>query len=206
MSTERDVERFGRWAETYESSLTQRLFFTRVQDRAIAAGLAAVPDPQAVLDVGCGTGSLLRRLAPRVPRAALTGLDPAEPMVLAARAALPPASAIRFVEGFAEELPFDDGSFDLVLTTMSFHHWADQAAALREVRRVLRAGGAFVLTDALAAGAFRFFMARSSHGTFLTPPDLAELFVGAGFSPPSEVMLPGYGHTIRATIGRSRSD
>ena len=84
---------------------------------------------------------MLRRLAAG-SAAELTGADPAAGMIDQARAAAPGGASVRFVQAFAEELPFPDASFDLVTSTMSFHHWADQRRGLREVRRVLAPGGA----------------------------------------------------------------
>ncbi len=52
-----------------------------------------------------------------------------------------------FYPGGAEALPLPDGTFDLVTSTMSFHHWPDPAAGLREIARVLRLGGCFALAD-----------------------------------------------------------
>jgi ubiquinone/menaquinone biosynthesis C-methylase UbiE len=62
---------------------------------------------------------------------------------------------VRLVAGVAERLPFDDTSFDLVVSTVSFDHWADQPAGLAEVARVLRPGGRFVLVDLFATGWLR---------------------------------------------------
>jgi SAM-dependent methyltransferase len=54
---------------------------------------------------------------------------------------------VRFLAGTAEHLPGPDGEFDLVVTTTSFDHWADQQAGLRECARVLTPGGCLVLVD-----------------------------------------------------------
>jgi ubiquinone/menaquinone biosynthesis C-methylase UbiE len=97
--------------------------------------------------VGCGTGLLLRELARRLPGAAgLTGIDAAAGMIAqaSAKAGDPRLS---FVQGVAERLPFGDATFDLVISTTSFDHWADQLAGLTECHRVLAPGGCFVLTD-----------------------------------------------------------
>ena len=150
--TDRDVDRFGRWAPSYDRSFLQRTLFGPVQDATIAAAAGHSAQPRAILDVGCGTGQLLRRLAARFPAAELVGADAAAGMIEQAQAAVPADLPVRFVQAFAEELPFPDASFDLVTSTVSFHHWADQRRGLGEVRRVLAPGGLFVLTDALADG------------------------------------------------------
>jgi ubiquinone/menaquinone biosynthesis C-methylase UbiE len=76
-------------------------------------------------------------------------------VVRQAEASLPADGGARFVQGAAEALPFGDASFDLVVSSMSFHHWADQRVGLREVRRVLAPGGLLGLADALAVGWLR---------------------------------------------------
>lgn len=138
-----DVRHFEEWSHTYESSWMQRRFFTRIHNAALDLA-APLPLPAAVLDVGCGTGRLLRAAALRWPAASLLGVDPAEGMVEVARRLTPGAEIQR---GLAEELPLPDASVDLVLSTMSFHHWGDQVAGVREIARVLRPGGHFILVD-----------------------------------------------------------
>ena len=87
---------------------------------------------------------MLRRVATHWPAARLIGIDPAEGMVKQARRLTP--GAIIHVS-MAESLPLDDGSVDLVLSTASFHHWRDQVQGVKQVARVLRPGGIFVLAD-----------------------------------------------------------
>jgi SAM-dependent methyltransferase len=88
-----------------------------------------------ILDVGCGTGLASRPLIDNGFR--VTGVDVSEPMLERARASLPDAT---WIAGSAEALPFDDGSFDAVISAQALHH-ADRAAALREIVRVTRSGG-----------------------------------------------------------------
>ena len=95
-----------------------------------------------MLDVGCGTGRLLRRAYRYWPEAQLIGVDPADGMI--ERAQLLTAT---FFTGMAEALPLQDAFVDLALSTTSFHHWQDQAAGVREIARVLRPGGYFILVD-----------------------------------------------------------
>ena len=80
-----------------------------------------VREPMALLDVGCGAGTLLRTLASRLPGTVdLAGVDPAPKMIEIGRASLKDDTRIRLQQGFAERLPFEDASFDLVVSTVSF--------------------------------------------------------------------------------------
>jgi ubiquinone/menaquinone biosynthesis C-methylase UbiE len=142
-TSERDLQRFNRWSRTYEESYLQRIFFDRVH-RSLLTLVAHRSEPKALLDVGCGTGRLLRAVGVRWPAAALYGVDPAEGMIRVARRSTPEAT---FQVGYAESIPLPDASVDVVLSTISFHHWRDHAAGVREVARVLQPGGYFFLTD-----------------------------------------------------------
>jgi ubiquinone/menaquinone biosynthesis C-methylase UbiE len=103
--------------------------------------------PSDVLDVGCGTGRLLEAAAKRWGTTRLTGIDPSEPMIAEARRKHEADARFTFKVADASDLPLESSSFDAAFTTMSFHHWGDQAAGIREVARVLRPGGFFVLAD-----------------------------------------------------------
>jgi ubiquinone/menaquinone biosynthesis C-methylase UbiE len=169
----RDVQHFEEWSRAYERSWLQDLVFGRVQ-AAVLDLAATLPPPASVLDVGCGTGRLLRAAALRWPEARLAGVDPAEGMVEVARRLTPGATVQR---GLAEALPLPDASVDLVLSTMSFHHWHDQGSGVREIARVVLPGGHFILAD--------FTMPRvlgwmTRHGGGLPKPERARLFVAAG--------------------------
>jgi ubiquinone/menaquinone biosynthesis C-methylase UbiE len=146
MARDRDVAAFGERAEGYEEGWLGRLHH-EIADRTAGLAMTEVPAPRRVLDVGCGTGYLLRRIAARAPRAAeLVGVDAAARMVRVAQGATADPR-VRFLAGTAEHLPAPDGEFDLVVTTTSFDHWADQQAGLRECARVLTPGGCLVLVD-----------------------------------------------------------
>ena len=103
------------------------------------ADAADIRPGQRVLDVGCGTGVLTRELALRTgPGGAVTGLD-SSPRMLAIAQRLSPA--LEWREGFAEVLPFPDGSFDAVVSQFGLMFFPDPAQALREMMRVLKPGG-----------------------------------------------------------------
>lgn len=115
--------------------------------------LAALRGGHRVLDVGCGTGNLLRATGKRYRDVTLTGLDP-DPKALAtaARKARRAGRPVRLDRGFAQELPYPDGSFDRVFSSLMLHHLDSESkdALLAEVRRVLRADGLLILADAVA--------------------------------------------------------
>jgi ubiquinone/menaquinone biosynthesis C-methylase UbiE len=105
---------------------------------------------QKILDVGCGTGTLAVQILRSSPGVEVTGLDP-DPKALARakRKAERAGVTVRFDEGFADELPYADASFDRVFSSMMFHHveTGEKEAMLREVGRVLAPGGSFHLMD-----------------------------------------------------------
>lgn len=114
--------------------------------------LAGLRDGHRVLDVGCGTGNLLRSTGTRYPNVDLVGLDP-DPKALAraGRKARRAGLAVRLDCGFAQELPYPDDSFDRVFSSLMLHHLdsASKDALLAEVHRVLRPDGLLVLADAV---------------------------------------------------------
>ena len=137
-----DVQQFDRWSERYERSKWQWLFFDRMHRKAF--GLAApFGEPRAILDVGCGSGRLLRAAHARWPGARLVGIDPSPGMIASARR----HTAAELHLAGAEEIPVPEESIDLAFSTIAFHHWTDRDQGLREVARVLRPGGHFVLVD-----------------------------------------------------------
>jgi ubiquinone/menaquinone biosynthesis C-methylase UbiE len=146
MARHRDVAAFGKRAPRYDQGWLGRLHH-QIADRTAELALTRVPAPQQILDVGCGTGYLLGRLAARAPDgAALAGIDAAPAMIEAARHTATD-SRLHFVVGTAEHLPWPAGTFDLAVSTTSFDHWADQQAGLAECARVLAPGGCLVLAD-----------------------------------------------------------
>jgi SAM-dependent methyltransferase len=97
-----------------------------------------------ILDVGCGSGRLLRIARDRFPSAKLIGVDPEERSVRMARRCVPNAT---FYVGTAESLPLPDSSVDLAMSTFSFHHWPDPAKGMSEISRVLMVGGRALVAD-----------------------------------------------------------
>src|SRR5512136_2750964 len=157
------VADFNRWSRTYETSWMQRSLFDRVHEGVLDL-VVRDSAPGVILDAGCGTGRLLRKARIRYPGARLIGVDPAEGMIEKARQMMTDAA---FSVGSAEVIPLPDASVDLAFSTVSFHHWRDQEKGVREIRRVLRPGGQFLLADMVLP----WFLIRLLHHGHIRPAD-----------------------------------
>lgn len=135
------VKEYSRLAPDYD---TRWSFYVETTTSATIARLSPPPTGR-VLDVGCGTGALLQKLARKFPQARLAGVDPAPEMLAVARRRVSPETELR--EGWAEDLPFAEGAFDVIVSCSMFHYSRQPIAALVEMTRVLRPGGKLVITD-----------------------------------------------------------
>ncbi len=189
----KDIERFDQWASTYENSRLQRTFFDRIHRTTLALATGIAHHPVSVLDVGCGTGKLLRRARAFWPEAQFIGVDPANGMIEMAKRRTADAT---FFTGKAEALPLQDASVDLAISTTSFHHWQDQSAGIREIARVLRPGGYFILVDASFPEWFvRVFRPKRFH----SPAQMRTLLIQAGLQVQTQQTL--FWRRWLATVG-----
>lgn len=131
-----------------------------------------------LLDVGCGSGYLLSRLAAERPSARLCGLDISPKMLAHAAKKLQGAAGVTLKEGGAGELPYADGEFDAVTCVMSFHHYPYPARAVAEAFRVLKRGGVYILSDVDKRGMGE---PGEEEFAFYTADDAARLLADAGF-------------------------
>jgi ubiquinone/menaquinone biosynthesis C-methylase UbiE len=176
--------------------------------RQRTATLARIQPGDAVLDVGCGTGTLALEVARRVGQEGrVAGVDPGtEQIARASSKAARRHAPIEFQVGVIERLPFPDQTFDVVLSTLMMHHLPAplKRQGLAEIARVLKPGGRLVIADfkrkqERAGRAARFHAGGSSM------QELAALLKGAGFEqqeteemrPPRFSAFPGAG-IIRA--------
>lgn len=132
----------GPMAALYETVATGALggFY-----RQVAFEIASLLARGRVLDVGTGPGHLLGEIAERSPGLELVGIDLSRRMLKIAKSVVGVADVagpdIRLVHGDVQDLPFRDGEFDLVVSTLSLHHWRDPAQGIRECSRVTAPGG-----------------------------------------------------------------
>jgi ubiquinone/menaquinone biosynthesis C-methylase UbiE len=149
MPHHRDVAAFDARASHYDSGLSGKVHHA-ICDRTAQLAILAAATPNRVLDVGCGTGHLLRTLASHYKDAEeLVGID-ASPRMVEVATSLATDARLRYVVGVAEQLPFPDGGIDLIVSSTSFDHWSDQQAGIVECARVLSPGGHLVLVDMFA--------------------------------------------------------
>jgi ubiquinone/menaquinone biosynthesis C-methylase UbiE len=136
----------GRSSRIYDV-MSRRLL--RGMYRRLAHDVAEVaPDGGAVLDVGTGPGVLLVELAARRPDLRLAGVDLSADMIAAATRNLRPfGERVSARVGDVTSLPFPDRSFDLIVSSLSLHHWDHPEAAVPELARVLSPGGRVHIYD-----------------------------------------------------------
>ncbi|MDJ0771740.1 MAG: methyltransferase domain-containing protein [Ilumatobacter sp.] len=104
---------------------------------------ASVAEGHDVLDVGCGTGVLARAAAGRVGTSGtVTGVDPNPGMLSVARRSAEP---VEWVDGAAEDLPFDDAAFDRIVSQFALMFFDDRSAGLASMARALRTGGSIAI-------------------------------------------------------------
>lgn len=112
--------------------------------------IAAKRMPARALDLGCGGGHVAYRLARHSAEVTACDLSEAMAASVANTAALHGLSHVRTAVASAENLPFSDEQFDLVVSRLSAHHWRDLEVGLREMRRVLADGGTGIIVDTIA--------------------------------------------------------
>lgn len=135
------VKEYSEAAQDYDKKWS---FYIEATTRETLLRLPMRPNVR-LLDVGCGTGELLSRIAVAHPDAVLAGIDPVPAMLEVAKGKFSGNAELRI--GYANALPWEDGSFDVVVSCNVFHYITHPPEALREIGRVLRPGGALVITD-----------------------------------------------------------
>jgi len=135
---------FDTWAPSYDWTFPT-IIYQAIHQRLLTK--VELSETANVLDLGCGTGRLLDRLATKFPELRGTGLDLSSQMVRIARQKKRHRPRLIFLEGNVESLPFTENQFDAVFNTISFLHYPHPEQVLSEVKRVLTPDGRFYLVD-----------------------------------------------------------
>jgi len=139
---------FGSRAEAYLNSAVH----ARSPDLDALATLMKDRRDARVLDLGCGGGHVTFNVAPLVREVVAYDLSREMLDVVARAAGERGLRNVTTQQGTVESLPFEDRSFDVVLSRFSAHHWRDLDAGLREAARVLKTGGMIAIVDSVAPG------------------------------------------------------
>jgi 2-polyprenyl-3-methyl-5-hydroxy-6-metoxy-1,4-benzoquinol methylase len=188
---ERIVEQFTRWAKPFADLPVH----SAADGMARTLAAAGIQPGMTVLDVACGPGIVACAAAAQAKR--VTGIDLTPAMIAQARSRQESSrlTNLDWHVGDATQLPFSDGTFDVVITRYSFHHMTTPAATLREMKRVCRKGGRVVVIDATpspetqAAYDHMERVRDGSHVSALTLDQLRTLGREAGLS---EQHIDGY--------------
>jgi ubiquinone/menaquinone biosynthesis C-methylase UbiE len=157
---EHNIKRFNKWAGSYDTGIVS-IFFKKC-NRKISQ-LVNLQDGMKVLDVGCGTGSLLKELAGSGKELNLYGIDLSPEMINAARAKLKDGNHVELYERSAADLPFESNYFDYVVCMNSLHHHANPNQSLIEMTRVLKPGGVMILMDGFVDSTVRKVLSRTAN-------------------------------------------
>lgn len=182
----------GSIPELYDTVLVPMMFLDYAEDVAAEVAGAA---PHDVLETAAGTGAVTRALHRRLPSATITATDLSPAMLERAATVLPPSDHVRWTPADAQDLPFDDDSFDAVVCQFGAMFFPDRAGAYTEAHRVLRPGGhlALVLWGRI----------EDNEATLAVDGALATLFPD---DPPPFLRRTPFGYTDVATIRAELED
>lgn len=169
-------------------AITSRVYalFTRdPRPTRVVVDLAELTAGDRVLDVGCGAGAGVRRAAARVGEGSVAAVDPSPTFVSMVRRRVPGAD-VRL--GGAEDVPFEEGAFTVIVSIASLHHWDDRDRGLATLVRTLAPGGRMLIAERS--------LASPGHG--ITPAGTADVMAA----------LTGLGqtgvHAVERPVGRRR--
>jgi ubiquinone/menaquinone biosynthesis C-methylase UbiE len=186
---------FDRWSATYDRPGFQNATYRPVHDAVLRRIDAEAPGR--IVDLGCGTGQLTRRLRQEYPDAEIVGLDYSDGMLDQAAERID--GEAQLVQADAQQLPLRSATTDLVVCTESFHWYPDQAAAAAGLIEVLRPGGQILIASIAAVtdlGEFAVRRLSNSGGQpirALTPRRLRGLLEHVGFDVVAQRRIPRLG-------------
>jgi ubiquinone/menaquinone biosynthesis C-methylase UbiE len=184
---EHNIKRFNKWAGSYDTGIAG--IFYKMCYRKIRP-LLSLQDGMKVLDVGCGTGSLLKELSRSGKELNLYGIDLSSEMIRAAREKLKDEKHVELHEASAADLPFESNFFDYIVCMNSLHHHADPNQSLTEMARILKPGGVMILTDSFVDSTVRKILSRTVYllwnegeVQYFKREELRRIFRSLGYEP-----------------------
>jgi len=185
--------RFGKRASKYDSfegKMSHRFYRLLLEQVKLFPGAS-------VLDVGCGTGTVLRKMADACDIDGY-GIDMAEKMIDEAKCKCPD---MNILISRCEATPFENQTFDIITVCMAYHHFSDRIGFAKEAARIIKPGGCVYIADPrfpfvvrkTMNGIFRLFNVA---GHFNTPQELYEHFSEYGFAPDG-FAFDGYAQVVK---------
>ena len=178
--TEKNINAYDKKADNYDNSFEGK--FTE-KFKTLLLNNLALEDGDCVLDVACGTGMLLSRVAERKSIQGF-GVDISSQMIKNAASRYPNLS---FAVSDCEKIPFDDASMDIITVCAAYHHFPNVNAFALEAKRLLKKNGSIYIADVYLPSGIRhianIFLPRSKDGDvkFHSQKEIAETFSNVGF-------------------------
>jgi ubiquinone/menaquinone biosynthesis C-methylase UbiE len=191
---------FNRKAEVYDKSYDGK-FVAPMYDEIINRIISA--NPKKILDVGCGTGNVLKKLVSN-ENLSLYGLDISEKMIEIAKKNLENRAELKV--GDSEYMPWEDDSFDVIVCNASFHHYPNPKKVLLEMKRVLKSNGTLIIGDPTAPVIYRqiinLYCKISNCGDYRMyfKKEIEELLKECGFEPFNFIKINYKSFAINARI------
>ncbi|MDZ7836878.1 MAG: class I SAM-dependent methyltransferase [Actinomycetota bacterium] len=179
-------DKFDRWAQTYDTDRISSWF--RYIHQVMLEHIE-LDSKKAILDVGCGTGSALMLMARDNQEAKYCGIDLSSQMIEMAKKKTRDWPQFEFKVADSAAIPYPEESFDLVISSNSFHHYPEPLKVLTEIKRVMHQGGMFFLEDACRdvflpirlQNTYRR-MFEKGHINYYTTKEILNMLKDAGFS------------------------
>lgn len=154
-------KQFTFWSKWYDSRFMRLLYFEKLYEKIISVitgGNEYLKAGGKFLDVACGTGEIIYRLAKKHPDVNFTGVDFNGEMIRIAQEKTKHSGNIQIINSDAISLPFEDKMFDFVLCSDALHHFSEPELSTKEIGRVTKDGGLFLLVDPAANARFQKIM------------------------------------------------
>ena len=197
---------FNRWAEAGRGEEMEENHLPIVIPML---SLMHIQPADRILDLGCGSGWLVRRLATILPEGSATGVDVSDEMVRRARLAASNLPNAAFLNGTAEEIPAPPDSFTKIISVESAYYWHDLNRGLGEMLRVLAPGGsAWILINFYRdnADCHQWAQHFNTPTTLLSAGDWQRQFEAAGFTNVHHQRIPDLSPSPDAYTGRWFAD